>query len=70
MVRTRASEDSILDIPEGFIRRGRGHGPRGCAPPSPPRSLVNQEKLLATQNNLMRRLLENDEHRGAECQQP
>jgi hypothetical protein len=28
------------------------------------------EQLLATQNDLMRRLVENDEHHGAERQQP
>jgi hypothetical protein len=63
MVRTRTSEDSILDISKGSIGRGRGQVPRGCAPPPPPVSL---EQLLATQNDLMRRLVENDEHHGAE----
>jgi hypothetical protein len=67
MVRTRTSEDSILDIPEGSIERGRGQVPRGDAPPPPPVSL---EQLLATQNDLMSRLVENDERRGAERQQP
>jgi hypothetical protein len=63
MVRRRTSEDSILDIPEGSVRRGRGQVPRDSAPPRPP---VNLEQLLATQNDLMRRLVENDECRGAE----
>jgi hypothetical protein len=67
MVRTRTSEDSILDIPEGSIGHGRGQVPHGGAPPPPPVSL---EQLLATQNDLMRKLIENDEHRGAERQQP
>jgi hypothetical protein len=67
MVRTRTSEDAILDIPEGSVGRGRGQVPRGGAPPPPPVSL---EQLLAAQNDLMRRLVENDEHRGAERQQP
>jgi hypothetical protein len=67
MVRTRTSKDSILDIPKGFVGRGRGHVPRGGAPPPPP---VNLEQLLAMQNDLMRRLIENDERRGAERQQP
>jgi hypothetical protein len=67
MVRTRTSEDAILDIPEGSVGRGHGQVPRGGAPPPPPVSL---EQLLATQNDLMRRLIENDEHRGAERQQP
>jgi hypothetical protein len=67
MVRTRTSEDSILDIPEGSVGRGCGQVPRGSAPPPPPVSL---EKLLATQNELMRRLIENYERRGTEHQQP
>jgi hypothetical protein len=67
MVCTRTSEDSILDILEGFVGRGHGEVPCGDAPPLPPVSL---EELLGTQNDLMRRLVENDEHRGAECQQP
>jgi hypothetical protein len=67
MVRTRTSEDSILDIPEGPVGRGCGQVPRGGAPPPPPVSL---EQLLATQNDLMRNLIENDEHRGTERQQP
>jgi hypothetical protein len=70
MVRTRTSEDPILDIPKGFVRHGCGQVPRGGAPPPPPRPPVSLEQLLATQNNLMRRLVENDEHHGAERQQP
>jgi hypothetical protein len=66
-VHTRTSEDSILDIPEGSVGRGHGQVPRGGAPPPPPVSL---EQLLATQNDLMRRLIENDERRGTERQQP
>jgi hypothetical protein len=64
MVHTWTSEDPILDIPEGSVRHGHGHVPRGGAPPRPPVSL---EQLLATQNDLMRRLVENDECHGAEC---
>jgi hypothetical protein len=70
MVHTRTSEDSILDIPEGSVGRGRGHVPRGSAPPPPPEPPVSLEQLLATQNDLMRRLVENDECREAERQQP
>jgi hypothetical protein len=70
MVRTRTSKDPILDILEGFVGCGCGHVPRGGAPPPPPRPPVSLEKLLATQNDLMRRLVENDEHHGAEHQQP
>jgi hypothetical protein len=70
MVCTRNSEDSILDIPEESVRRGCGQVPRDSAPPPPPRPLINLEQLLTTQNDLMRRLVENDERRGAERQQP
>jgi hypothetical protein len=66
-MRTRTSEDSILDIPEGSAGRGRGQVPRGGAPPPPP---VSPEQLLAAYNGLMRRLIENDERRGTERQQP
>jgi hypothetical protein len=64
---TRTSEDAILDIPEGSVGRGCGQVARGGAPPPPPVSL---EQLLATQNDLMRRLMENDACRGTEHQQP
>jgi hypothetical protein len=63
MMRTRTSNESILDIPEGSVGRGCGQAPRGGAPPHPSVSL---EQLVATQNDLMRRLVENDECRGAE----
>jgi hypothetical protein len=67
MVHTRTSEDTILDIREGSIERGRGHVPRYGAPPPPPVSL---EQLLATRNDLMRRPIENDEHRGTSASNP
>jgi hypothetical protein len=67
MVRTRTFEDSILDIPEGSVGRGCGQVPCGAAPPPPTISL---EQLLATLNELMRILIENDEHHGTERQQP
>jgi hypothetical protein len=70
MVRTRTSKDPILDIPEGSIGCGCGQVPCGNAPPPPPRPPVSLEQLLATQNDLMRRLVENDERRGAKRQQP
>jgi hypothetical protein len=66
MVCTRTSKDPILDNPKGSVRRGRDQVPRGGVPPLPPRPPVSLEQLLATQNDLMRRLVENDEHRGAE----
>jgi hypothetical protein len=67
MVHTRTLEGLNRDSLEGSIGCGRGQVPHGGAPPPPPASL---EQLLATQNDLMRRLDENDEHRGAERQQP
>jgi hypothetical protein len=66
MVRTRIFEELSFDSPEGSVGRGHGQVPRGSAPPPPPRPPVSLEQLLATQNDLMRRLIENDEHRGAE----
>jgi hypothetical protein len=69
MVRTRTSEDAILDIPEGSIGRGCGRVPRGGAPPPPPPP-ISLEQLVATHNDLMRRLVENDERCGVERQQP
>jgi hypothetical protein len=70
MVHTRTFEDSILNIPEGSVECGRGQVPHGGAPPPPPRPPISLEKLLATQNDLMRRLVEIDEHHGAKHQQP
>jgi hypothetical protein len=67
MVPTRTFEDTVLDISEGSVGCGRGQVPRGGTPPPPPVSL---EQLLASQNDLMRRLVENEERRGAERQQP
>jgi hypothetical protein len=54
MVRTRTYEDTILNIPEGSVRCGRGQAPRGNASPPPPHPLVSLEQLLVTQNDLMR----------------
>jgi hypothetical protein len=70
MVRTRTFEELSLDSPEGSVGRGRGPVPRGDAPPPPPRPPASLEQLLATPNDLMRRLIENDECHGAERQQP
>jgi hypothetical protein len=67
MVRTWTVEELNLDSPEGSTEHGRGQIPRGGAPLPPPVSL---EQLLSTQNDLMRRLVENDEHHGDERQQP
>jgi hypothetical protein len=70
MVHARTSEDSILDIPEGSVGCGCGQVPSGGAPPPPLHPPVSLEQLLATQNDLMGRLVENDERRGVEQQQP
>jgi hypothetical protein len=65
MVHTRTFEELSLDNLEGSTGRGRGHVPRGGAPRRPPQTHVSLEQLLATQNDLMRRLIENDECHGA-----
>jgi hypothetical protein len=70
MVHISTSEELILDILEGSARRGCGQAPHGNAPPPPPHLPVSLEQLLATQNDLMRRLVENDERHGAERHQP
>jgi hypothetical protein len=70
MVHTRMVEELNLDRPEGSAGRGRGQIPHGDAPPLPPPPPVSLEQLLATQNDLMRRLVENDEHHGDKRQQP
>jgi hypothetical protein len=67
MVHTWTSEELSLDIPEGSVRRGHGQVPHGGAPHPTPRPPVSLEQLLATQNGLMRRLVENDERRVVEC---
>jgi hypothetical protein len=64
MVHTRTSEDPILNIPDGSVGHGRGQAPCGNAPPPPPRPPVSLEQLLATQNDLMRGLDENEERQG------
>jgi hypothetical protein len=70
MVRTRTIEELNRDSPEGSLARGSGQVSRGSVPPPPPSPPVSLEQLLATQNDLMRRLIENDERRGAERQPP
>jgi hypothetical protein len=67
MVHIRTSEEPILDMPEGSVGCGCGQVPHGGGPPHPP---VILEQLLDTQNDLMRRLVENDERHAVECQQP
>jgi hypothetical protein len=67
MVRTRATEDADLDIPEGSTSRGRAHGqaPHGNPPLPPPSCLpVSIEELLATKNELMSMSDQNESCRG------
>jgi hypothetical protein len=68
MVRTRATEDAALDIPEGSTSRGHGRGqaPHANPPPPPPLAPVSIEDLLVTQNKLMRVLMQDEAHRGAD----
>jgi hypothetical protein len=60
------SNDAKLNMADG----GHAQVPRGGAPPPPSRPPVSLEQLLTTMNDLMRRLVENDERCGAECPQP
>jgi hypothetical protein len=67
MVHTRAAKDVALDIPEGSISRGRrrGQAPRDNALPSPPLCpSVSLKQLLATQNELMTLLMQNEARCG------
>ena len=68
MVRTRANEDDMLHIAEGSPPHGRDRGQpsRGNAPPPPPHQPVSLEQLLATQNELMTLLIQNEPRRRAE----
>jgi hypothetical protein len=68
MVHTRATDDDTLDIPEksALCGRGRGQPPHGNAPLPPPRPPISLEQLLATQNELMTLLIQNEACRGAE----
>jgi hypothetical protein len=68
---TRAAKKAILDIPEGPDGRGRGQAPHCNAPlPPPPLPLVSLEQWPATQNDLMRLLLENEAHHGQTAHNP
>jgi hypothetical protein len=71
MVHTRTTDDVVLDIPDGSTLHGHGRGQpsRGNAPPPPPHPPVSLEQLLATQNELMTLLIQNEARRGVERQQ-
>jgi hypothetical protein len=68
MVRMRATDDDVLDIPKGSAphRCGRGQPSHDNAPPPPSHPPVSLEQLLATQNELMTSLIRNETHHGAE----
>jgi hypothetical protein len=68
MLHMRATDDDVLDILEGSAPHGCGHGqpPRGNAPSPPLRPSISLEQLLATQNELMTLLMQNEAHCGAE----
>jgi hypothetical protein len=68
MVRMRATDDDMLDVPESSAPHicGSGQPPRGNAPPPPPCLTVSLEQLLATQNELMTLLIQNETCHGAE----
>jgi hypothetical protein len=68
MVHMRTTDDDVLDIPEGSAPRGRGCGQPSCGnvPPPLPHPSVSLEQLLATQNELMTLLIQNEARRGAE----
>jgi hypothetical protein len=68
MLRMRAIDDDMLNIPEGSAPRGHGRGQpsRGNAPPPPPHPPVSLEQLLDTQNQLMTMLIQNEARHGAE----
>jgi hypothetical protein len=66
MVCTRATDDDVLDIPEGSAPHGRGRGQasRSNAPSPPPHPPISLEQLLAMQNELMTLLIQNEARRG------
>jgi hypothetical protein len=66
MVCTRANGDDVLDILEGSAAHGRGQPSHGNVPPPPSRPSVSLEQLLATQNELMTLLIQNETRRRAE----
>jgi hypothetical protein len=68
MVHTRANGDDVLNVSEGSAthRRESGQPSRGNAPPPPQRLPVSLEQLLATQNELMTLLIQNERRRGVE----
>jgi hypothetical protein len=71
MVRTRATEEAVLVFLEPSTGRGHGQAPLANASlPPPPHPPISLEQLLATQNDVMRVLMENETRHGADRQQP
>jgi hypothetical protein len=58
MVHTRATEEAALDILKGSAGHGRGRGQALLG--NPPCPLVSIEQLLATQNDFMSMLVQNE----------
>jgi hypothetical protein len=65
MMCPRANGDDVFDVPEGSAAHGRGRGQPSCGN-APPRLPVSLEQLLATQNELMTLLIQNETRRGVE----
>jgi hypothetical protein len=72
MVRTRVTEEQLLDIPKSSAKHGRGQAPHADTHSPPPLCPpVSLEQLLANHNELMRMLIENETRRRADRpQQP
>jgi hypothetical protein len=59
----------VLGIPKGSAGRGCGHeqAPHDNPLTPPPCATVSIEELLATQNELIKVLVQNEAHRGVDC---
>jgi hypothetical protein len=67
-VQTRVTKDAALDILEGSTGHMRDHRKAPHTNPLPPlpHAPISIKDLLATENELMRVLMQNDAHRGAD----
>jgi hypothetical protein len=71
MMRMRAAKEVVLNVPESSTGHGCGQPLRANAPPPPPPCpSVSLDQLLATQNDLMRLLMQNETRHGAYRPQP